>query len=422
MVTKKDILELKRRYTKENCTITKMRGCYVDGDKQKIVELNETFLNLEEEEFFKYLEIVKKSLSGTIGNNILELEIPLAEEQPGGKQQYFMALKESGLKDDNLVHVLYDAIIDNYNYVGNYLILLFHDRYDVITKTNDNMKLDESEEVYEYFLCSICPVTLSKAGLGYRQDENRIGARVRDWVVGAPNTAFLFPSFADRSSDIHAFTYYVKDAKDSQPEFVEGVLGCDAKRTATEEKEAFHGIVKGALAPVTDQSDELLLEIQETISSRIEQEEDTASSDEVATLTKQVITEVLSESGVPEEAAKVIEDVFVDEFGENPPPMAHLIDNKAIEANAKAKREKELVKEVMELRQEIVEKALTVPTDEENEQEDSSNMPKTYDVVVRIKPEKATQIKSQVIEGKKCLVIPVEDEGYVNINGVNTKV
>ena len=139
-------------------------------------------------------------LSGTIGNNLLELEFPLAEEAAGGRQQFLMGLRESRLKNDDLMDTFYDMIIDSYDYVGNYLILIFHDAYDVMTKTSDNDKLDESEEVYEYLLCAICPVNLTKPGLGYREDENRIGPRIRDWVVGAPDTGFVFPAFTDRST------------------------------------------------------------------------------------------------------------------------------------------------------------------------------------------------------------------------------
>ena len=83
---------------------------------------------------------------------------------------------------------------------GNYLILLYLDSYDVMTRTKDNINVDESEEVYKYMLCAICPVTLSKPGLGYLEKEQRIGARIRDWVVGAPETGFLFPAFNDRST------------------------------------------------------------------------------------------------------------------------------------------------------------------------------------------------------------------------------
>lgn len=160
-------------------------------------------------------------MSGTIGNNILELEFPTAEEAPGGRQQFLMGLRESALKNDDLMDTFYDLVIENYSYVGNYLILVFHDAYDVMTKTSDNNKLDESEEVYEYLLCAICPVTLTKPGLGYREDENRIGPRIRDWVVGVPDTGFVFPAFTDRSSDIHSVMFYTRDTKTPHAEFME---------------------------------------------------------------------------------------------------------------------------------------------------------------------------------------------------------
>lgn len=174
-MNKKDILEIKRRFKKEACTFTRMCGCYVDADHNKITKIGETFLNLEDEEFYKYLEIAKKVLSGTIGNNLLELEFPLAEEAAGGRQQFLMGLRESRLKNDDLMDTFYDMIIDSYDYVGNYLILIFHDAYDVMTKTSDNDKLDESEEVYEYLLCAICPVNLTKPGLGYREEKTASG-------------------------------------------------------------------------------------------------------------------------------------------------------------------------------------------------------------------------------------------------------
>ena len=233
-MNKKDISELKRRLKKETCTITRMCGCYVDSERNRVVKLGETFLNLDEEEFFKYLEIAKKTLSGTIGNQLLELEFPLEEEAAGGKQQFLMALRGSALQNDDLLERFYDLIIDSYDCAGNYLILVFHDAYDVITKASDHSKLDESEEVYEYLLCAICPVGLSKPGLGYRADENRIGPRVRDWVVGLPESGFVFPAFTDRSADIHAVMTYHKNAKAPHTELMEDILGCAARRTATE--------------------------------------------------------------------------------------------------------------------------------------------------------------------------------------------
>ena len=73
-----------------------------------------------------------------------------------------MAIKSSQLKNEEMLESFYDMVIENYEHTGNYLILLFHDVYDVMTKTTDNNKLDESEEIFEYIICSICPVALSK--------------------------------------------------------------------------------------------------------------------------------------------------------------------------------------------------------------------------------------------------------------------
>ena len=379
MLRNKDILELKRRFKKENCTITRMCGCYVDASKNKVVELSETFLNLEDEEFFKYLEIAKKTLSGTIGNNLLELHFASEEEEPGGKQQYLLGLRESGLKNPELLAHLYDRIIENYDYVGNYLILVFHDAYDVITKTNDDLKLDESEEVFTYLLCAICPVNLSKPGLGYRADLNRIGIRVQDWVVAAPDVGFLFPSFAERSADIHSLTYYVRDAKDSHRDFIEAALGCGAKRTATEEHNAFRSIVKTAIAPIIEDSDEMLINIQEKLND-IAEEHEAAMEDlvivepEEFTLTTEIIKEVFADTKLPDAAVMQIQDHFTEEFSDKPPVVRNLVNEKAIEKNNKEKKEIKLLEEVASLKQELKD---TKQENEEKTEQSIQRVPET---------------------------------------------
>lgn len=87
---------------------------------------------------------------------------------------------------------------------------------------------DSSDEVYEYILCCICPVRLSKAGLCYNEAENRIRDRIRDWIVELPERGFLFPAFHDRSTDLHAMLYYSKKPEELQAEFVENMFGCEA--------------------------------------------------------------------------------------------------------------------------------------------------------------------------------------------------
>ena len=428
-MNKKEVLELKRRFKKEAATFTRVCGCYVDGNHNKVCKFGNTFLNLEEDEFYKYLEIANKALSGTIGNNLLELKFPIEEEEVGGRQHILMALRASKLEDENLLDTFYDLVIDTYDHAGNYLIVLFHDAYDVMTRTKDNNNLDESEEVYEYLICAICPVDLSKPGLGFLEDEHRIGPRVRDWVVGAVDTAFLFPAFNDRSTDIHSTLFYTKNTKEPHSEFMANGLGCGIERTATEQKMAFHSIVRNVLGAEDEHTDDVLLDLQQNLSDMIDEYAETHDDDEdVFLLDKEVVTKLLADSEISEEKAAKIEKSVDEAFGEKPPAAENVIDSKALVQN-------ELRVEKMALEDQVG--TLTVQLNEKDEalaertsqliekQEEIDNYiaeTKTYDVVLRVKPEKASQIKLQVINGQKCLVIPMDEDEHATINGVNTTV
>ena len=428
-MNKKEVLELKRRFKKEAATFTRVCGCYVDGNHNKVCKFGNTFLNLEEDEFYKYLEIANKALSGTIGNNLLELKFPIEEEEVGGRQHILMALRASKLEDENLLDTFYDLVIDTYDHAGNYLIVLFHDAYDVMSRTSDNNNLDESEEVYEYLICAICPVDLSKPGLGFLEEEHRIGPRVRDWVVGAVDTAFLFPAFNDRSTDIQSTLFYTKNTKEPHSEFMANGLGCGIERTATEQKMAFHSIVRNVLGAEDEHTDDVLLDLQQNLSDMIDEYAETHDDDEdVFLLDKEVVTKLLADSEISEEKAAKIEKSVDEAFGEKPPAAENVIDSKALVQN-------ELRVEKMALEDQVG--TLTVQLNEKDEalaertsqliekQEEIDNYiaeTKTYDVVLRVKPEKASQIKSQVINGQKCLVIPMGEDEHATINGVNTTV
>ena len=456
---KKDILELKRRLKKDHCSFTKMCGCYVNGEKHIILKFRETFLNLDEDEYFKYLEIAKKVLSGTIGNNILELNFPLNEEHINEKQISLMQLKNSKLKDDSILDNFYESIIESYDYTGNFLILIFHDAYDVITKTTDNAKIDESEEVYEYVLCAICPVSLSAPGLRYFEEENRIKARIRDWVVEAPTNGFVFPAFIDRSSDVNSIMYYTKNAKDTHPELMENALGCYSKQTATIQKETFQSIIKDSVSADEDKANKVFMEVQENLNNMIE-EYNSIYDDKDAepiTLTKKEIQELLIESGIPEDVTSKIEKSYINCFGDDLPFAENLIDTKALKANEQIKKEEKLKKqvEILQTRLEQVKQEVAIDKEANNSSEvnednlDSEsnsnyNVDETsenelevsledeainaisetkeanpeYDVVLKVKPEKVPQIKSQIIDGQKCIIIPIEENEQTTVNGL----
>lgn len=406
---KRDALELTRRMKKDACTFTRMCACYVNPGKEKVLSLHKTFLNLDDEEIYKYLEIAKKTLSGTVGDNLMECPFPLDQEEVGGRQQFLMALRESKLKNEELVERFFDMVIESYQYAGSYLILLFHDAYDVMSRTSDNNKLDESEEVYDYLLCSVCPIVLSKPALGYLESENTIGPRIRDKIVSLPDFGFLFPSFTERSSDIHSVVVYNKDTKEPHDEFVENGLGCASKMTAAIQKTTFQTIVKSSF-PEEEDAEETILDIQKNLSDLVtgvmEEDPDAYEENKYVLETKE-LEKLMTQSGVEEQKAAAIARHFEEKFADEPPVAEHLIDTKVLRDGEAALEKKELKKQLKELKSQV---------------EGYDNEVKTYDVVLRVKPEKANQIRTEMINGEKCLVIPMAENEHAAVNGVNTTV
>jgi hypothetical protein len=357
-----------------------------------------------------------------------------------------MQLKNSQLKDDDLLDDFYESIINNYDYTGNFLILVFHDAYDVITKTKDNIKIDESEEVYEYVLCAICPVSLSAPGLRYFEEENTIKARIRDWVVEAPSNGFVFPAFIDRSSDVNSIMYYTKNPKDTHPELMEYALGCYSKQTATIQKETFQAIIKDSFSADEKKADKIFMDVQENLNTMIEEYkaiyDDT--DPEPITLTKDAIQNLLIESGIPEEIAPKIEKSYVENFGDDIPLAENLIDAKALKANEQRRKEEHLQKqvEILQTRLEQVKQEAAIDNEtslstkidddmilEEASETDLEEVQDTnlednevnpnYDVILQVKPEKIPQIKSQIIDGQKCIVIPINENEQTTVNGLD---
>lgn len=367
---KQEINELKRLYTPSNCSITRICGCYVDGEKNKKTEFKEAFLSLPEEEIFKYFELLRKTLSGSLGKNLLNLDFPLASEQEGGTQTALLALRDSKLKDDALIEEFYDRVINTYEYVGNYLILLIHDAYDVPGKTTDGLTMDDaSDTVFEYIMCCICPVNLSKPGLSYDNINNEFHNRIRDWVVEMPETGFLFPSFNDRATDIHSTLFYSKNPEEAHSEFVENILGCTMPLSAGTQKEAFQALIEETLGDEVEY--EVVKNIHENLTEMIEEHKEIP---EPLTLDKHQVKSLFEKSGVKEEKLTDFDKLYDAAAGEDTSLFVNNVAN--------------------------------VRTFEV----------KTPDVVVKVNPERADLVNTLQIDGKRCLVIEIND--HVEVNGI----
>lgn len=372
-MNKKEVLEIRKQFTPANCAITRIAGCYVDHEKNKKMESKSAFLSLPEEEAFKYFDIFKKTLSGTMGKNMLNMEFPIDQEMPGGTQEFLMKLKASKLEDDMLLEEFYDKVIATYEYAENYYIILIHAMYDVPGRSSDNLEMfDASDEVYEYLVCSICPVSLSKAGLSYNAESNCIQDRIRDWVVDMPDKGFLFPAFNDRSTDIHGVLYYTKKSEDLQPELIEQLLGARMPMSANTQKETFKMLIEDTLGEDGDY--ETIRNIHDTLNDMIEEHKE---EPEPLQLDKTDVRKVFEKSGVSSEKMECFDQNYEETAGEKTSLLAtNITETKKFQIE-------------------------------------------TPDIVIKVNPERADLIETRVIDGRQCLVIAVDD--HIEVNGVNVR-
>lgn len=417
-ITKRDVLELRRRLTKKGCTFTRLCGCYVDGNKSVVLKFAQPFSDLQEDEFYKYMEIAKKTLSGSLGNNLLELKFQRTETA-NERQRYFYALKASKMTNPELLDRLYEQVIESYDYAGNYLILVFHDVYDVVARTKDRKRLDESSETYEYMIVAICPVEFSKPGLSYREEENRIGVSDRNWIVGAPDIGFTYPAFANHGADSSAVMYYVR--KDSHGEFIQDMLACDACRTAREEKAAFQEVIEDAFED-PQQGKSVFLKVQKQLSELTLPDPDSEEAPQVA-LTKAVMEDVISQVDMPEEARDIIQEAFQERFGEVPPQAQNVVDQKLVEESTQRIRTLELEEQVTDLREQLVTRSQELSEAKTAVQAALAANPSVEGagdvaIALRVTPQKAGKIHAQMISGVKYLVVPLEQGEATQINGV----
>ncbi len=371
-MNEKEIAELRRRFRADHSNITAVRGCYVNEKREVVAEFRQSMTMCSREESEQILALLKKSLSGTLGKNLAEIEFETQQVVSGEEHALLMALRKSGLDDDDAVHEFFRRTIEATNMEGNYLILLAHDNYDVPYRSKDGESEGrDSEEVFSYIVCSLCPIKLTKPQLGFHVDENRFCNIAADWVVSAPELGFLFPAFDDRATNIYSALYYTKDLAENHGEFVDAIFKCPVPMPAAAQRESFGAVLSESVAE--DCSFDVVHAVHEQMSGMIADHRENRDIEPLK-LSKTQVKELLETCGVADERVSRFEERYDETFGEDATlSPAALVGAKQLE--------------------------LTTP-----------------DVVIRVNPERADLVKTEVIDGRRYILIRA-DEG-VELNGV----
>jgi len=371
-MNEKEIAELRRRFRADHSNITAVRGCYVNQKREVVAEFRQSMTMCSREESEQILALLKKSLSGTLGKNLAEIEFETQQVVSGEEHALLMALRKSGLDDDDAVHEFFSRTIEATNMEGNYLILLAHDNYDVPYRSKDGESEGrDSEEVFSYIVCSLCPIKLTKPQLGFHVDENRFCNIAADWVVSAPELGFLFPAFDDRATNIYSALYYTKDLAENHGEFVDAIFKCPVPMPAAAQRESFGAVLSESVAE--DCSFDVVHAVHEQMSGMIADHRENRDIEPLK-LSKTQVKELLETCGVADERVSRFEERYDETFGEDTTlSPAALVGAKQLE--------------------------LTTP-----------------DAVIRENPERADLVKTEVIDGRRYILIRAA-EG-VELNGV----
>ena len=396
---KKEISEIKSLYdTIQECGINRLVGCYVNGEKKKVKTFSDSFYNLPEEEMHKYLEIFRRTLSGTPGKNLTDMEFV----DDSGKE-LLNKIRKSELQDEAVLNEFYDKVIENYNYTGNYLILLIYQAYDVPGISTDGLEMDDaSDEVFKYILCSICPMKLTKPGLGFDDALGEIHTLKQIFAVELPDTGFLFPEFNGRSSDDNAVLSFSKRTDQLQDSFLEKVLGVSVTLPAKQQKEGFTEFVSEVLGD--ESTFDTVLSIQENLKETVKNKK-TEAPGQAVFLDKESMRDAFERSGVSDNRLEVFDKKFDEQFD-----MKRLYEKQArVEISDENLDVKHATKEEY------------VPTVKVEEKLFADNVAptrnfevKNKNMLLRVSSKKTDIINTKMIDGKKCLVIEITEDMKVN--------
>lgn len=377
-MNEKEVAELRRQLRPEHHSIDRVFGCYVNENKEIISTFEQPLGLLTVEESEQYLTLLKKSLSGGLGRNLMDIAFTTQQVAGGEEHALLMKLRETKLKDEAARRELFEKMIPTLELESNYLILMAFNAYDVPFRSKtDAMERDRdsAEEVFSYLLCSICPVKKSKPGLGYDHDEQTFHMEKGDWLVAPPQLGFLFPAFDDRSTNLYNALFYSKDIRENHEEFVDAVFRAKAPKPAAEQKASFESILSNAL------EDECSMEVVQTVHDQLSgmiAAHKESKVPEPLTIQRSEVEEVLESCGVSEKRLAAFNVQFDSEFGTNSPVSPkNIIDSRHFEV-------------------------------------------KTPDVVIQVNPECTDLVQTRVIDGVKYIMIRADEN--VEVNGVSVMI
>lgn len=370
-MNQKEISELRRRWRPEKNAVSRIYGCFVNANKEIVADLDESLGRMTQEEGEQYLSLLKKTLSGTLGKNLIDIVFSTQQVADSPEHRQLMALR-AGLGDRQVRQQFYQTVIDCLDMGGSgYLLLLAQDTYDVPHRGKDGEdREDSSETSFSYFLCGICPLKQGKPELNYYPGDNEFHCAASQ-TVAPPELGFLFPAFDDRAANIYNALFYSRKADELHQEFIDAVFRTEPPMSAGEQRETFQSALSQALEESFNV--EVLQAVHEQLTDRILQHKESKDPEPLALSAKDV-GRILQDCGIAEDRVEDFKKRCDEQFGAGAAlSPANLIDAGHFQL-------------------------------------------KTAQATVSVAPEHCYLVETRVIDGRKYLLVPAEED--VEVNGL----
>lgn len=371
-MNKKETAEIKKNFSDKSgfFIMEKILTAFVDAEKNVRYNQVNSCLTMSADEHEVYSETLKKVLNTNVGKAFVEYEFPNEAYDEGKPQNILYTLLKSELKDEQACENFVNHIAENLVYEGSYAVFTAYCCYTIRRKDKNDDFYDGEDEIYRYILTAICPVNTGSDGFIFDSFNNEIVKKLNTELIISKSASdgFLYPVFSNRSTDVNHVMYYSKKANDPNISMVEDVLGCTFVMSAEDEKANFQTILKSVVGNDLDYM--LIKTVNEKIQEVVEENKNDTDK---AVIDDSKIKTILTDIGVPEERVNMVEPVYEKVCGDAPLTASNLIENKTVLSSA--------------------------------------------GITVNIKPSASDKIRTSVIDGRRCLLIDIDDP-TIEINGL----
>lgn len=366
----KEIAALRRQFKKDNSDffISAIAMAYISNENSspvlKCFDIAD-FEELPESEKTIYLQILKKALSGKLGRQLTEYSF-----EPGSVyQKRLYELNQSRLKDEEQLRAFIDEFSRNTSYLNGYCLILAACDWQV----KDARKMEDGGSAYRFLVCSVNEVTLTDIGLYYNEETGAMEKKedVDMHVISSGLDGFLYPCYTDGGADVNHILYYTKTPKRPNEMFIENIIGSMSDLPYDRENDCFRKMLADVAG--RDLNFDTVSHVYGSLRDMVAEAEEDGTP---LSMDKTRMRTLLEDAGLKEEHLQQYSAIYDKTVGDNELKAVNLMDPEKLSVKMK-------------------------------------------DISVTVRGDAAWKVKTQLVDGKRYLMIQIDDGLEVNGMDVN---